>query len=356
MALSNDETRRLKRLNFTQEEINHLEVIRDPALWAETYLRNPQNPRKPLKLRWYQKEMLRCQSMKKVYRLGRRSGKSISLCVEMLWKAFNHEDKMILVCTPYRSQVELLWKDGFMKLIKGNEFIEKSISKMRANPHLIEFHNGSRILGLTAGSSTGNKGSSIKGQSATDLYLDEVDYMGDEAIHSTMAIIATSKNTSFTVSSTPSGKRDFYFHCCTNKNLGYEEFYHPSSDSPEWVSIKEAKERGIPVYESHEYIFRNQYPESVYDREILANFGEEAEGVFKHQFIDRSLLTYDEENSDPEGRYWYCNDDQLPKNIYAMGVDWNGDKVGCQIVITERMREPTTVKYLEEDEKGNIHK
>ena len=352
--LSAAQKRDLLRKNFTKEEIEHLELQMDPVVWAESFLKDPENPGKPLKCRFFQAEMLRCKTPKKVYRCGRRVGKSVVLCIEMIWKAFCNNDKRILVCAPYKTQVQQLWKDGFHKLIKGNEFIEASISRMSSNPYTIEFKNGSRIMGLTAGSKSGNKGTSIRGQSADDLYLDEVDYMGDEAIQSIMAIVATKQDTRFVISSTPTGRREFFYNACTNKTLGYEEFHFASNVSPEWISIEQAKERGLPLHKSQEYLFRNSNPEHIYQHEYEAEFGEEAQGVFKHEFLDRSLISYDPEKEDiePRGRYWYCGAEQTAGNVYAMGVDWNGEKVGTQIVITEYFNNDTDVTYRE-DVHGN---
>ena len=284
------------------------------------------------------------------------SHNSISICVEALWLCFVNEGLRVLICTPYKTQTANLWKDGFNKLIKGNQLLEQSISKMGQNPYLIEFKNGSRILGLTAGSSTGNKGASIRGQNADVLILDEVDYMGDEAIQTIQAIAATSKDTRLIISSTPSGKREYFYDACHNKNLGFQEFYYPSSASPNWVSIVEARKQKLPLHESQEYLFRNTVPESEYKHEYEAEFGEENQGVFKHKYIDSSLITYDPkfEETDANGLRWYCGSEQKEGNVYSMGVDWNGTKVGTQIVITEYCLKPTDINYIIEDVNGKV--
>lgn len=276
------------------------------------------------------------------------SHNSVSLAIEALWLAFVNEGIRILICTPYKAQTANLWKDGFNKLIKGNPLLESSIAKMGQNPYLIEFKNGSRILGLTAGSSTGNKGASIRGQNADILILDEVDYMGEEAIQTIQAIAATSRKTRVIISSTPTGKREYFYESCTNKTLGFKEFYFPSSHSPEWVSIAKAKKLGLPLHESQEYLFRNTVPESEYKHEYEAEFGEENQGVFKHKYIDNALVKYEtnKEEIDSNGLKWYCGAEQIEGNIYSMGVDWNGTKVGTQIVITEYCRTPTVISSL----------
>ena len=345
--------RELLSKGFTHDEIIQLEIQQTPSLWAETYLNNPEKPNTPLKLRFYQSDIVNCNDKKIVLRMGRRNGKSIALCIKALHKAFTTEGIRILICTPYKIQTASIWKDGFLKLIKGNKLLEASVSRVGQNPFTVEFKNGARILGLTAGSSTGNKGGSIRGASADFLILDEVDYMGEEAIQSILAIAATNKNTSMLVSSTPTGKREFFYSCCTNKLLGFKEFFYPSSASPEWISIEDAKKLKIPLHNSQEYVFRNMYPEDVYNREYMAQFCEETQGVFKHKYLDESIITYANEEYSPTGDKWFCNEEQNPKNIYCMGVDWNGNKVGTQIVITEYLKEPTNIKIKTVDAEDN---
>ena len=49
---------------MTHDEIELAKSLEDPVLWAETHLRNPDNPEEFLRLRWYQKIMLRWQPVK----------------------------------------------------------------------------------------------------------------------------------------------------------------------------------------------------------------------------------------------------------------------------------------------------
>ena len=57
-------------------------ICSDPVLWAKAFLTTVNNKTKkqePWTARWYQAEMLRDQSIKKVARCGRRTGESIAL-------------------------------------------------------------------------------------------------------------------------------------------------------------------------------------------------------------------------------------------------------------------------------------
>jgi len=59
------------------------EIVEDPVLWAKVFVRTFDPKQKkvvPWTARWYQVEMLRDKSLKKVARCGRRTGKLFALC------------------------------------------------------------------------------------------------------------------------------------------------------------------------------------------------------------------------------------------------------------------------------------
>ena len=64
------------------EKKNFSKILKDPVKWAQIFLRifNPETKQEePWKARWYQAQMLRDKSLKKVYRCGRRTGKKFCL-------------------------------------------------------------------------------------------------------------------------------------------------------------------------------------------------------------------------------------------------------------------------------------
>jgi len=61
-----------------------------------------------------------------------------------------------------------------------------------------------------------------------------------------------------------------------------------------------------------------------YQREMLAMFGEEAEGVYQKKYVDQSIGTYEMHTCTPD-----------PDRMYLMGVDWNDHIHGTHIVINE---------------------
>lgn len=336
---------------FTKEELEEIKILQSPILWAEKYLRDPMNPNKPFNLRWYQKEILSSKKKKKVIRAGRRCGKSVSMITEMLWKMYTRQYRKVVLITPYKSQIKELW-DALNNMIEVSPEIKNSIKRKVNNPHELEFYNGSMLKAFTAGSKSSSKGSNIRSISAHDIYLDEADYLGPSALDAIEPLLLTSPDTTLWASSTPTGKREtFYNWVIRSKELGFDSFHYPSSVSPSWISIDDAKKKGIPITQSSEYYFKLK-GESFYNHEILAEFGDEEEGVFKAYHLDNNIYDL---NDDPEKSTLDLYDPrykQNKKNTYTMGIDWNDSVNGTQIVITEYLNEPASIKYYEENENG----
>ena len=55
------------------------ELIKDPVRWCEAYLKDPDNGKDPLVLRNYQKAILSYRGKKRVIRMGRQMGKTVSM-------------------------------------------------------------------------------------------------------------------------------------------------------------------------------------------------------------------------------------------------------------------------------------
>ena len=88
MALSKAQLAKLKEIN------------NDPVKWAQVFLITYDKTLKrdtPWTARWYQSQMIRDKSKKKVYRCGRRTGKSECMVVEALYNACNHRNYRVLL-------------------------------------------------------------------------------------------------------------------------------------------------------------------------------------------------------------------------------------------------------------------
>lgn len=250
-------------------------IMADPVTWAKSFLISNNAATKkygPWIARDYQEEMLRDPSTRKVYRCGRRTGKSEVMVVEGLHKAFTHKGFRILYVTPYENQVNLLFM-RMKELVHDSPLLKNEVVKMKNSPYTIEFKNGSVIMGFTTGASSGSGAASVRGQRADWLFLDEIDYMGTED-YSTVAMIAGERSDiGMTCSSTPTGARRTFYSMCTDPAWGYSQHFHPSTHNPNWCQEMEDQ-------------FRAQLTPSQYEHEILAEFGTEESGVFPKDKID----------------------------------------------------------------------
>ena len=117
-----------KKKGLTRNEVLEYIVLNDPILWAYVYLN--------WKPRDYQYTIL--EQMKKgkqvVLRLGRRLGKTETMCITILWYAYTQQNQGendvydILIITPYESQVLLIFK-RLKQLIYGSKFMADSVER-----------------------------------------------------------------------------------------------------------------------------------------------------------------------------------------------------------------------------------
>ena len=307
------------------------EILSDPVKWAQIFVSifdNSTKKKQPWVARWYQAEMLRDNSLKKVYRCGRRTGKSECMVIETLCKATTIPHYRVLLITPYETQVRLL----FMRI---NEILDESpqlkamVTRSVKNPYIIEFGNGSAILGFTTGASSGGGAASCRGQKGDLLVLDECDYMSEADYDAVMAIAGERPDIRVILSSTPTGRRGHFYYSCVDPARGFNEHYHPSTHNPNWCDKMEAE-------------FRAMLSEQGYVHEILAEFGTEEMGVFNKEKVDaatrykyyayNSLDYYQEQRAKYEeeqtGRkvelFLYDKENPAPFNpLRTFGIDWD---------------------------------
>ena len=312
-------------------------IMSDPVLWAETFLvsYNALTKKKgPWKARPYQEEMMRDTSLYKVYRCGRRLGKSETMVVEAIYKAFTHENFRVLFVTPYENQVSNIFR-RIRELVSDSPLVKSQVTSMKNSPYTVEFNNKSVILGFTSGASSGSNAASVRGQRADAIFLDELDYMGDGDYSTIAAIAGERADISITVSSTPTGKRGTFYQMCNDPKMGYSEHYHPSMDNPGWNQEMEDK-------------FRATLSPSQYDHEILAIFGTEETGVFNKDKLDKArhmeYYAYDKlsdmqqrkiDNNMPE-MLLYDYDNPAPPNVFrTVGVDWDMSQASSSIIVLD---------------------
>lgn len=295
------------RKKLTDKEFEQLEMLSDAVKWAEATLRSPGNPDIPLDLRDYQEEMLQDPSIRKVSRCGRRVGKTITMVVHILWYAFNNRNSKQVVAAPYKSQIELIFKmiEDFMD---SSPAVDASKSRSVKSPYrTIELKNGATISGFTAGSRSGGEGSSLRGQAADWIYMDEVDYMSDADFEAIYAIsLEAPERIGVWISSTPTGRRGKFYDACQSDS--WREFHYASTVSPEWSEEMEAE-------------LRTLFSGEAYKHEVLAEFGEETIGVFPKEQIEKA-----------QGDYHYATMPSEPR-VCFIGADWDKYHAETQIVV-----------------------
>jgi replicative DNA helicase len=312
-------------------------AIYDPVIWAEKYLdwycidpegevwkrktedgslpsqfpryslRKGMEGRSPFN-RDYQSRMLRCSSKRKIFRLGRQTGKSESLCIAIAHAIFTNQNFKVVIVTPYQSQIDLIF-NRLIELVSSSDDLFNSVAKNRRAPsYYIELYNGSYVRGFTAGTKSKSEAGSVRGQPANMLVLDEADMLSKQDIDAVVAVITNFPNATVWMSSTPTGKREKFFENCKSKQ--YREFHYPASSNPLWSEELEA-------------YFRSEYTELGYIHEAEAEFGEQEEGVYQNRYVDIAKSRYEYSDMKVESNW-----------IYAFGVDWNDTRIGTQIIIT----------------------
>lgn len=294
--------------------VEEVEELYNPSFWIEKYL--------GMKPHWYQDQFIRCTSSRKALRLGRRAGKTQGIAAWILFMCMTYNGLKVLSATPHKSQAKEVF-DRITDLISDGGF--KNEVKIKQTPYYeINFINKSRIRIFVAGAAGGHGASTIRGQEADVVYLDEMDYIDDEAAKAILPILSDpqrqGREVQFTVSSTPSGKEGMFFRFCHDEY--YREFHVPAKFRPDWNEQMEQESRVLAK------------TEQIYDQEFNALWGIKADGVFKRNDVIKSMKEFRYwrhapglgEADWPEMRPW-------PHWTYMMGVDWNGGGKGTRIVI-----------------------
>jgi replicative DNA helicase len=351
-----------------------LEIFNSPSKWARTFLKDPNDITKLFVPRSYQDEILQVsrQQRRIILRWGRRLGKTVVMCADILWWAEayplirmieNKEPRVrpftIRIYTPRDKQIKELW-EGFTQLIGDSELLKSQLIRIRrgTDDSLIEFENGSKIYGQTVGVGSQNSGVSLRGQSGDLIYVDEMDWIPREIMESViMPIWTTHAECILRIASTPSGKRDLFWLWSTKaEELGWFHSHHPSwhSDNTDWVSISDARKRGLPITESTEFQIKAITSSENYTREYDAEFGEEFGGVYKHTLINKNLVKYNRSTDMSNPDVFNPGFQQNPENLYVLGVDWNSYIHGGQIVLLEYCCSPTSVRYFDDSQDRDV--
>lgn len=361
-------------LNF-KESLEYV-VTNNPVLWAKCYL--------DWEARDYQHAIIQegKNSKKLVLRLGRRLGKTDSMCVLILWYAYTQYNRGpnnqydIIIATPYETQIDLIFK-RLHQLLEMSPVLKGLVS--RDVHHNLRFNiNGieSNILGLTAGANNSSGGAnSSRGQRADLLVMDECDYIGSNQITNILNIRNEApERIRLLCASTPSGKHEEYYRWCqgaskkyfpsqedidNNTFSGYQTTELQIGEGNGWTEVyapsnvnKELLKINPDTQQTYLEDIRDELSEMRYEQEVMAGFGEEAMGVYQKKFIQaaidegkRTNFKYITKWSREERRAYLK---RTQGQCYRfLGVDWDKYAAATNMVCME-------YNPFHQDEEGNI--
>ena len=368
LPLDNQLDKRLKyvmsKFSMPRNEALEYIVTDNPVLWAKVYL--------DWEARDYQFTIIHegKRSKKLVLRLGRRLGKTDSMCVLILWFAYTQYNKGpnnqydIVIATPYETQIDLIFK-RLHQLIEQSPLLMSLMS--RDVHHNICFNiNGvtSSILGFTAGANNSAGGANnTRGQRADVLICDECDYIGSNQLTNILNIRNEApERIRLICASTPSGKHEEYYrwcqdaskkyfpseadikgntfteYCVTERPLGegngWTEVYAPSNVNKELLKMNP------DTLQTYLEDIREELSEMRYAQEVMAEFGEEELGVYQKRYIQAALLEGERikyqyiTKWSPEDRKNYLKRTQ-GQCIRILGVDWDKYAAATNMVCIE---------------------
>jgi len=311
------------RNELSDEDFLKVTYLSFPSVWMEANLMDPNDPTKPFVLRDYQKQITDARTRNRILRLGRQTGKTTILVAKALWKAINVPGSKIIITTPRESQIKAIFSKLKTYMATASPAVRRQKKRITAtHPMLAEFKNGSTITGYTAAKeSAAAGGASIRGSSASDLYIDEADYIDDDTMtDAVMPVITSFTYPSIWMSSTPTGRVGYFYKEWYSGN--YATFHYSSRVSPSWNAEKEARiQRLDKATRQHEY---------------EAEFGDSDAGVFRTSDIEALQEKSSKLIQDGNELIAYSYDDidiligRAKHKI--IGVDWNKTH-GTRIVI-----------------------
>lgn len=311
---------------LSKEEFTEVNAWQSAFLWAEHNLLNPDTG-EPWKAREYQQAPALCTAQKVVMRWGRRMGKSVTLAILMAWYLFTGgkirdvesgkliKKVQILLVAPQKSHVdELLGR--LRLLISAVPKLQACIRRdVKGSPQIIEVSGenggpGNTIKGYASGDASGSKGTSIRGNDAHLIIIDEAAYVSPGVIKEVIRpILMTTPSTRMVWCSTPSGIAGDHFEEACLGMPEYKEFYSSSRKIPNFDLIKKSmiKEYGNSPDE--------------WEREVEAKFPESGIGVYKKALVRGAQKDYSYDDMVPNGGM-----------VYTLGIDWNKEK-GTEIYV-----------------------
>ena len=258
--------------------------------------------------RWYQMLLLNSIFIhdKVCFRIGRQAGKTECLALISLYLAFckpitetknkrvTKDGKRVYVKTKTKKGARILvasakydwartvYERALSFLDKNNKYKEALaegviISKGSASSSgwEIRFPNGA-VIDFKG---PGEGGDAPRSKSYDYKLYDEADRMPHAFWVAELSTSINSPSDIVVLSSTPTGRRDHFYHCCTDPTMRFKEYHFSSKVNPNWDDEEERKHR-------------KQLTEIEYMHEVEADWGTVEHGVFNWKYFEKCLLEY----------------------------------------------------------------
>lgn len=185
----------------------------DPVFFAEHFLIDPQM--KPYKLEPQQASFLRDKSNNRIFFCSRRSGKTLTLIIDLLHKAFFNPSRQVGLIAPTLKQATA-FANVMNDMIMRSPLIQSSF--ITNNKFDKQLSNLSRISFQTAGAKSGQaEDSGLVGSGYHVLYLDEIQSMNAEALGTILPIITGQiGDAKLCFSGTPRSRAGFFWDILQN--------------------------------------------------------------------------------------------------------------------------------------------
>ena len=303
----------------------------DPVAWAELMFGFDDND-PTWHLRSYQKEQLRCSSLRNVCREGRRSGKTFIYALKLIYLAFNMQVKKgrdssgnkissgpeILIITPYQSQLNTIFEE-IETLLKRNSELASAVTTGGSDTLYVktpffrmELTNGAKLKGYVSGmgnKSDGSGGGTIRGASADIIYLDEMDMIPEEILDKVVQpVLLTKPEVYLFATSTPIGKRAKFYQWCLDRP-DFKEDYYPSTVLPHWEVVKQELE--------------DESTKEGFAAEYMAEFIEGSFGVFRPTWVQQARWDYSYSDTIDPAKLRKMGIPDKDNMMICIGIDWN---------------------------------
>lgn len=182
--------------------------FKDPVYFANKFLRNTEL--KPYKLEDQQKLFLRDRYPYKILFCSRRSGKTLSMIIDILHKAFFRKNQHITLLAPTGDQAKE-FAEVFNDMILRSPNIQSSF--IVQNKRDAQLDNGSRIAFKSAGAASGKKeDSAVVGSGVNTLYIDEAQSMDADSLATIIPVVSGQiGQAEIVLAGTPRTRSGFFF-------------------------------------------------------------------------------------------------------------------------------------------------